>query len=793
MLIFNLILIFMFVKIYRVLLIVVFAALLIVLLNNISGVKADSFYPDGNIDNCQFASTIGIQYNSPGQADPTRRVDYNPPDLKGKTGNWIQSNNFNAVATAAYPSPRRYTGVADRVSVPPNTKIDVGFFAWNYTGHTLETGTIYLFTSHGEPAKGDVTRLGAGGTYNAHYFNGGNSVRWGKRLAISRYWSFNSRQHYNGKIFYSFNTIQPIQSISREATPEIDNTTGELSIKYKLTLKNVSTYNVCKIRVLDNLPSGETYDQTICINANATRVLEYQANLGSSFDEIITNSPARIYDNNRYFESTAEAYANQSDIYNMRARSVFVDRNDLYHPNWFSSQPSWGQTGFGLFGVELVPYSFTTDSTAVSLDNDLSLEKLVSDGDEDLVKQNTTQPGEEIEYTVRFKNIGPVLRNLTLKDDFDEDFIEIIETNGGIIEGGLIKWSILEIKSGETIEFKVKAKVKSILPPGNHQIKNLVFYDDLEDEVSTEVEASPDLRIEKSVADQEVYTSGDTLNYSISLSNHGNAYDENVTVSDNLSKNLKFLEFSDDFSKGACSYKEDFHLIECAVERINPDENKEFHFKVQVADLLEHQSVVKNIAYVKSDHTEETPSNETEIIVSQGCLSGAITVETDSNVTDLTDRNFMLKIYWDDELKIQREIGFKENSQEFGINFMRLPLNKEISAKLVETFKPNGDFIKPNVLVKDFGKITLDDEICENILNYTFKSEAQDSTEHTDQNKDISDDLNDGLIDMSEDTRLARSGYDFKLIVGFILTCTSGLALVFILLYLYKRYQLQYK
>jgi hypothetical protein len=112
-----------------------------------SSVSADPFYPSWNIYACKFAHTTGIQFSSPGKG-----VTYNSSDLSGEANSYIETHRFTDVANPLL-NIKRYAGIADKVSVPPNTKIDIGL-CWNYTGHNVYVDKISLFLSRPNPSDG---------------------------------------------------------------------------------------------------------------------------------------------------------------------------------------------------------------------------------------------------------------------------------------------------------------------------------------------------------------------------------------------------------------------------------------------------------------------------------------------------------------------------------------------------------------------------------------------------------------------------------------------------------------
>lgn len=109
-------------------------------------VLADSFYPDGNVDDCNFAIATSVSYKSlPNNCSTNSCLAFNNGDVYGESGSYPENHVFTNVADITYPDAHRYRGVADRIGVPPNTQVDVGFFVYNYAGHSITPLSAYLF------------------------------------------------------------------------------------------------------------------------------------------------------------------------------------------------------------------------------------------------------------------------------------------------------------------------------------------------------------------------------------------------------------------------------------------------------------------------------------------------------------------------------------------------------------------------------------------------------------------------------------------------------------------------
>jgi len=368
--------------------------------------NADAFYPNGNVGSCRFATAVGTQYNDIGG----NGVSWDPSYVQGVSGNWIQTHTMLNVADIAYPNAHRYPNLADKVSVPPNTRVEFGLFVWNYTGHNVDVDNIHFYTSRSNPDLGDLTKLGAGGTYGSTTMTN-FGTRSGKRVITGSLGTFQSRVAHGGRLFYSFETIQPMQVQSLIATPNWDGV--NLTVQYDLQLKNISQYDLTDIRVYDQMPSGAVYDQLHNFNAGQTKTITYLESWGTDYPNVITNNSATIWDNNRHIETQSQIYPNVHNGSSSEMRPVVVMRDDSNAPaGWNAGQPTWGQIDRPPVIVELIPYKFDTPKVTLDLSPNILVQKTVSDGDEVNVKNNTANNRETIVYDITVTNTRGRIENI---------------------------------------------------------------------------------------------------------------------------------------------------------------------------------------------------------------------------------------------------------------------------------------------------------------------------------------------------------------------------------------------
>lgn len=376
----------------------------------VQAVKADEFYPAGEIDNCQLAVVPAIQISSIGD-----QVRFDPTSVKGERNNWIQDQDIRAVASTTYPNAARFSDKASSVSVPPGSKVEIGAFSWNYSGHDITSDKVVLFTSQSNPTQGDLTSIGASGERLELKFNNNASLRTGKAIEAPGLGLIPNRSYIKGKVLTTFTTIQPVTIISESTTSEQLEGKGLKVIK-KLVLKNNYNEQICGITAQQAFPGKETSTKKVCIEAGTELELEFIGEL-EKYSKKISIPGAVVSDPNRYQESAAGQYDSDRDYYNFNARPLYVSRSDQNDTKWRGYQPAWGQTSHDLLKVEIIPYQFTGAEQELIHDYQVELD----------VRPN---PEDSTEILIDIENNGPDIEDAVIV--FDGDRIQRI---GKLISG----------------------------------------------------------------------------------------------------------------------------------------------------------------------------------------------------------------------------------------------------------------------------------------------------------------------------------------------------------------------
>lgn len=253
----------------------------------------------------------------------------------------------------------------------------------------------------------------------------------------------------------------------------------------------------------------------------------------------------------------------------------------------------------------------------------------------------TVKTDDVIEYEITVTNIGTIpLRNLTVTDNLNvylnKDHPEITTTK-------LSENETLDI--GETKKYTVYYKVTAEdAKLGSQLLTNIATanakYEDsngneqnLEDYAKADVEIQdlPRIEIDKTqkvngndVTDKTKVQPGDVIDYIITVTNTGNTVLKNVTVTDSMSSNDKF-----ELIEG------NWYIGELGIAPNNVATIKA-RYEVQKADMKEEESIVKNVATVKTTSTEPK-SDEVEVITE--VWKSEITVEKTSELIQKANGN----------------------------------------------------------------------------------------------------------------------------------------------------------
>ena len=168
----------------------------------------------------------------------------------------------------------------------------------------------------------------------------------------------------------------------------------------------------------------------------------------------------------------------------------------------------------------------------------------------------------------------------TIRLNTANGFKATIDNLNKYLNGNLINYTLEEISKIDGYETTYSSDTFTIV--NNHRI----------------------LTVTKTV-DKTTVNPGDTLTYTITVSNDGDVVDNDIVLVDKLDTNLEFIS-----SEGGV-YDPSTHTVIYKIDALNPNEKKTFTLVTRVKDDITSGTTINNTALVLgNDNDEEVPSNE---------------------------------------------------------------------------------------------------------------------------------------------------------------------------------------
>ena len=233
------------------------------------------------------------------------------------------------------------------------------------------------------------------------------------------------------------------------------------------------------------------------------------------------------------------------------------------------------------------------------------------------VNTSEAKVGDTLTYTITLTNSGNATGTVTVTDEIPAGttLVEKSITNNGVESNGTITWTDVEVKAGDTVEVSFKVTINS---DTKTSVTNKAVIDGNKptEEVETKV---ANITGVKSV-DKSTAKVGDTLTYTIILTNSGNA-DGTVTVTDEIPTGTRIKD------ENTTGYNKETNTMTWSNVEVKAGKSVELTLEVVVKD--DTTDTVKNVAKIDNKEIPEKP--ETKV----ANITGTKTVDkTEAKVGD---------------------------------------------------------------------------------------------------------------------------------------------------------------
>jgi len=149
-----------------------------------------------------------------------------------------------------------------------------------------------------------------------------------------------------------------------------------------------------------------------------------------------------------------------------------VDDRDGIQQNLTGPTPSYA--GYTTPGIYIATLTVTDNCNATAIDTvrvtvrrppALSVMKKVSDLDEWQVSHNTAKPQEVLTYQITIYNNGEsAAHNVVLVDNYDQEKVVMLATDGGSDDGDRLTWNLQDITPFASVTRTIEVKIKPDVP-----------------------------------------------------------------------------------------------------------------------------------------------------------------------------------------------------------------------------------------------------------------------------------------------------------------------------------------
>lgn len=250
----------------------------------------------------------------------------------------------------------------------------------------------------------------------------------------------------------------------------------------------------------------------------------------------------------------------------------------------------------------------------------VSVSKVATDADGTPIS-GVVEAGSSVRYAVTLSNSGNVSGDVTVSDKLPDGLA--LADKGDMdqaADGSLTKSLTLEAGETRTLSYTATVTTTESGRELSNHVTTTVDGQDGGDATSTVKTGTPKLTVSKaqSVAEGATVHGGDAVDYTITVTNTGDATAKNVTVSDDAPDGLSFDG----------TMPEPFDLA--------PGESKDVTVHATVADVESAESkTITNVAKATADNADAATSNEVTVVAEPGGSASDISVTKTSDADSI--------------------------------------------------------------------------------------------------------------------------------------------------------------
>lgn len=217
--------------------------------------------------------------------------------------------------------------------------------------------------------------------------------------------------------------------------------------------------------------------------------------------------------------------------------------------------------------------------------------------------KTVVSPNEQITFSLKYENTGNAnADNVILTDTLPTNTRFVSATGGGTESNGVVTWSDPSLEVGAKGEVSVTVQVNNTVQDGELIHNSASINSDGTSPIAADadvlVKLIPILEISK-IADKSFAQSGESVTYQINFQNVGNTAATQVQINDLIPQNTTFISASGNYevANGIVTWTED---------SLSVGQGGQFSLTVQINPGVADDTVIKNIAEIKSEQTRTT-------------------------------------------------------------------------------------------------------------------------------------------------------------------------------------------